>query len=96
MTELPVIIALIGCALSIATFYWGRQSVTKMDAREMGTILAELQHIKNGVDEIKQRQEKYDEGNMRIIERIVAVEAACKSAHKRLDKLTGGGDGASS
>lgn len=93
MTDLPVIIAVIGCALSIATFYWGRQSVTKTDAREMGTILAELQHIKNGVDEIKQRQEKYDEGNTRIIERIVAIESSCKSAHKRIDKLAGGGDG---
>jgi predicted transcriptional regulator len=94
MDYLSTIIAVIGCVLLIATFYLGRQSSAKLDAREMGKIIAKLETIEAGISEIKQDQRSQAESYTRIIERVANLEASCKSAHKRLDKLTGGGDGA--
>jgi hypothetical protein len=93
MTELPVIIAVIGCALSIATFYWGRQSAAKTDAREMGKIITKLETIESGISEIKLDQKSQADSYTRIIERVTMVEASCASAHKRIDKLPGAANG---
>jgi len=90
VTDFSTVIAAAGLLLAIITFYLGRQSGVKTDAREMGTILTELQNIKSGVDEIKQHQATQDANNMRVAERLAILETSVK----RLERASGGDNAA--
>ena len=46
MTDISLVIAVVGCCLSIATFYVGRQSASKSDGRSAGALETDLRYIK--------------------------------------------------
>ena len=53
--ELGVVIAVIGCALSVATFFVGRISAEKKEGREAGELAKDIEYIKKSVDRIDRR-----------------------------------------
>ncbi|MBO5257128.1 MAG: hypothetical protein J6C42_06520, partial [Clostridia bacterium] len=61
--EITVLIAVLGCALSVGTFFVGRMTAAKNDGRENGQVLTELGYIKKGIDglekDIKEIKDQY-------------------------------------
>ena len=85
--EVTILIAIIGCALSVGTFFIGRTSAAKTDGKEAGTMQSDLGYVKSGIDDIKAEQREQRKMNTQLFERLTAVEESCKSAHKRLDEI---------
>ena len=59
MTETSIVITvavgIIGCVIAVVTYFAGRQSAGKAEAREMGSLLTDLRYIKDMVDSINRR-----------------------------------------
>jgi DNA helicase IV len=53
--DIGTITTIAALALSVATFYIGRQSSSKSEGKEFGSLTKELQYIKEGVDRIEGR-----------------------------------------
>lgn len=86
MIDVNVLIAVIGIALSVATFFIGRTSAAKQRGERDGTILTEIGYIKSNTDEIKRRMDEQDKRYVDVITRLTKVEASAAQAHKRLDE----------
>ncbi len=84
-----IIVGVGGLVFGIVTFFRNKKSDDSSEGRKDGTILTELGYIKSGVDDIKRKQEKQDEQNLKFAERLTSVEASAKQAHKRLDAMEG-------
>ena len=84
-----IIVGIGGFIFGLVTFFRNKKSDDASEGRKDGTILTELGYIKSGVDDIKRKQEKQDEQNLKFAERLSSVEASTKQAHKRLDKIEG-------
>lgn len=89
--SLTVIISLVctvvGAGAAVITL---RRTASRADTEEgkaSGTILTEIGYIKSGVDDIKRHQEKQDDRYLDLRQRVTAVEASAKQAHKRLDGM---------
>jgi len=94
MTDMAILTAVIGavgglCAIAFgyATYKRNRKADDSSEGKESGTLFTEIGYIKSGIDDIKRKQDKQDERLLQISERLTAVEASSKQAHKRLDKL---------
>lgn len=97
MTDLSVLIAVIGCCLSVATFYVGRQSASKADGRAAGALETDLRYIKESVGRIEgqlNRDVQRLEGRIDEISRQLSetsrtstrAHESAKSAHNRIDE----------
>ncbi len=95
--EISLAIAAIGCALSVATFYIGRQSATRNEGKEAGSLLTALKYIKESVSRIEQRlnddvkrlEGRIDEISTQFLTIANAATKAyesTKSSHKRIDE----------
>ena len=84
-----IIVGVGGFIFGLVTFFRNKKADDSSEGRKDGTILTELGYIKSGVDDIKRKQEKQDEQNLKFAERLTSVEASAKQAHKRLDKIEG-------
>ena len=84
-----IIVGIGGFIVGLVTFFRNKKSDDASEGRKDGTILTELGYIKSGVDDIKRKQEKQDEQNLKFAERLSSVEASAKQAHKRLDAMEG-------
>lgn len=51
--EIGILIAIIGCVISVATFYIGRQSHAKTKGQEWGEVRTNINFIKEDLGEIK-------------------------------------------
>lgn len=51
--ELGIMLTLIGGAISVATFFIGRQSAAKSEGKQAGTLESDVSYIKKTVDELK-------------------------------------------
>ncbi|MBE6710319.1 MAG: hypothetical protein E7579_04270 [Ruminococcaceae bacterium] len=80
--EITVLIAVIGCALSVGTFFVGRMTAAKNDGRENGQVLTELGYIKKGIDglekDIKEIKRQYTDLDVRVSK----LEEAIRIYHK--------------
>lgn len=91
--EITVLIAVIGCALSVGTFFIGRTTAAKSDGIADGEMKSDVRHIKNAVDKqggkLDQVVENYEEIKIeleRLKGRMTALEQKVNMLH--------GGDGA--
>ncbi len=78
---------LLGAWLGLAGARRNRDCDIKNEAKNDGVILTEIGYVKSGIDDIKRKQDKQDEQYTKMAERMTAVEASAKQAHKRLDEL---------
>lgn len=69
-----VLIAIVGCALSVATFFIGRTSQAKSNGQQTGQVLTELGYIKKGVDGLEKRFEKLQESYNELKNRVIKLE----------------------
>lgn len=72
--DVSVLIALAGCALSVATFFIGRTTAAKNAGQQTGQVLTELGYIKKGVDGLEKRFEKLQENYSELKTRVTKLE----------------------
>ena len=97
MTDISLVIAVVGCCLSIATFYVGRQSASKSDGRSAGALETDLRYINESVGRIEgqlNRDVQRLEGRIDEISNQLSgisntagrAHESAKSAHNRIDE----------
>ena len=55
MADIAGIIAIVGCAISLASFYIGRATAHKTEGKEAGSLATDLKYIKESVERIETR-----------------------------------------
>lgn len=91
--DMSILIAVLGFAMSVGTFFIGRLTAAKKDGVEDGEMKSDVRHIKNAVDKqggkLDQVVENYEEIKIeleRLKGRMTALEQKVNMLH--------GGDGA--
>ena len=91
-TETIISLVLAFCALLFTALSFRRtqNQDTTASATERATMTANIQYIRQSIDEIKldNRAIKKDLDDLKT--KVVAIDASAKSAHKRLDDLMKG------
>lgn len=87
--EIGLLCTLGGLVIAWAGYRLNAKKDTKAEGQEIGTVLTELGYIKANTDEIKAEQKEQRKTNTEFYERMAAVEASAKQAHKRIDRLEG-------
>jgi hypothetical protein len=94
MTEIAALTTVIGVVGGLAAIMFGyatykrnQKADDSKSGKESGTLFTEIGYIKSGIDDIKRKQDKQDERLLQFSERLTAVEASSKQAHKRLDRI---------
>lgn len=72
--ELGILISIVGVALSIGTFFAGRQTAAKNSGKESGVMLTEIGYIKSGIDDMKRKMEQSDKHYSDLKDRVVKLE----------------------
>ena len=80
--DITVLIAVLGCAVSVAAFFIGRVTAAKTSGQEYGVMLTEIGYIKSGVDDMKKKMEQSDKRYIDMEKRLSKVEEAMKIYHK--------------
>lgn len=82
MIEISILIAVIGCGLSVGTFFIGRVTAAKTSGQQTGQVLTELGYIKKGIDglerDIKEIKRQYTDLDVRVSK----LEEAIRIYHK--------------
>ncbi|HQD31452.1 MAG TPA: hypothetical protein PLY59_07650 [Clostridiales bacterium] len=97
MSELSTVIAVVGCALSLASFYIGRATAHKAEGKEAGSLATDLKYIKESVerietrlnDDVKRLEGRCDEMSRQMVTISGAAAKAYESAkmeHNRLNE----------
>lgn len=97
MSELSTVIAVVGCALSLAGFWIGRATAHKAEGKEAGSLATDLKYIKESVerietrlnDDVKRLEGRIDELSNQLV--TIAGTAAkgyesAKMEHNRLNE----------
>ena len=79
--DMTVLIAVIGGAVSVGTFFIGRLTAAKTSGQEYGVMLTEIGYIKSGVDDMKKKMEQSDKRYIDLAERVTALEEVVKIYH---------------
>lgn len=72
--ELGILISVLGFALSIGTFFVGRQTAAKNSGKESGVMLTEIGYIKSGIDDMKRKMEQSDKHYNDLDKRVTTLE----------------------
>ena len=78
--EITVLIAVIGCALSVGTFFVGRMTAAKSSGQEDGEMRANVRYIRESVD-------KHDRKLDRVVENYEALKREVVELRGRLDMV---------
>lgn len=87
LTVLSVVSTVCAIVFGYLAFVRNRDKDNADEAKSDATVLTEIGYIKANTDEIKAEQKELRKTNTEFMERLVAVEASAKQAHKRLDTL---------
>ena len=80
--DATILIAVLGFALSVGTFFVGRITAAKNDGRENGQVLTELGYIKKGIDGLEKDIKEIKDQYAALDVRVSKVEEAMKIYHK--------------
>ena len=68
--DVSILIAILGFALSVGTFFIGRITAAKTSGQQTGQVLTELGYIKKGIDglerDIKEIKRQYTDLDVRV------------------------------
>lgn len=87
MAQLPYVVSVIALLFSVYQFV---KASEKEDTSQITTVLIKLENITELVAEIRKDVRDDRAERQQIRDRLVAVEASAKSAHKRIDTLEKG------
>lgn len=80
--DITILIAVLGCALSVGTFFVGRTTAAKNSGQQTGQVLTELGYIKKGIDGLEQKMEKMEQQYTKLDVRVSKLEEAIRIYHK--------------
>lgn len=72
--DVSVLIAICGCALSVATFFIGRTTSAKNAGQQTGQVLTELGYIKKGVDGLERKLDELQKNYGELETRVTKLE----------------------
>ena len=84
ITQLVSILSLLIAAFALAR---NLKLDTKSDQTELTTVIVKLENINDNIKEVKIDMKDIISDMDKVKERLTAVEASAKSAHKRIDSL---------
>ena len=87
MNTISIIIAVVGCLLSVIAFFIGRQSASKQEGREAGQMLSEMGYLKSGIDDIKAEIKEQRKTYEALQNRVTIVERDLKTVFNKLDEI---------
>lgn len=76
------LIAVLGCGISVATFFLGRVTAAKNSGQAMGVLMTDIGYIKSSVDDVKKKMEQDDNRYMDLSNRVTALEQKMDLYHK--------------
>ena len=82
--DMSALIAVIGCALSIGTFFVGRVTAARSSGRETGQVLTELGYIKKGIDGLERDIKDIKKQYIDLDVRVSKLEEAIRIYHKEV------------
>lgn len=88
--ELSVLIAVVGCALSLGTFFIGRTTAAKSSGHHDGEIRTNVQYIKDSVDKHDKKLDKIAENYSDLEGEIRELKARLKALEDKVKLLHGG------
>ncbi len=80
--DITILSAVIGCGLSVGTFFIGRMTAAKTNGQQTGQVLTELGYIKKGIDGLEQKMEKMEQQYTKLDVRVSKLEEAIRIYHK--------------
>jgi predicted nucleic acid-binding Zn-ribbon protein len=81
-------ISLLALIVNMLSFRRNTNQDTSATAAERATLTANVNYIRQSIDEIKLENRAIQQDIVEIKARIVKAEESAKSAHKRLDDMT--------
>lgn len=72
--EVTILIGVIGCCLSVATYFAGRQNAAKSSGQQTGQVLTELGYIKKGVDGLERKLDELQKNYSELKTRVTKLE----------------------
>ena len=88
-----VIISAAAAISGIILGWLGRSRTVRQDGAADGELRASVNYIRQGVDDLRVEIRLMRQDYADLVERVARVEESAKSAHRRIDRLEGRGDG---
>lgn len=79
----------ISVLIATLAFFRNTKTDTKADIVSITTVTNKLDNISDGIREIKADMKEQKTEILALRDRVIELESACKSAHKRIDTLEG-------
>ncbi len=85
MTEFnsSLLIGTLGLVFVVLSFFFGRNSASRQEGKQDGTILTELGYLKSSMDAIIRRLDKQDERDRDYISRLTCVEQKIEQLYRK-------------
>lgn len=81
MIEISVLVAVIGVAVSVGTFFIGRTTAAKNSGQQTGQVLTELGYIKKGIDGLEKKMERMEQQYNKLDVRVSKLEEIVRIYH---------------
>ena len=88
--DLSIAIAVLGSALSVATFFIGRTTAAKTDGFADGETRANIRYIKESVDKHDKKLDRVAENYESMKREIVELRGRLEKLEQRVEMLHGG------
>ena len=79
----------ISASIATLAFFRNTKTDSKADIVSITTVTNKLDNISDGIREIKTDMKEQKTEILALRDRVIELESACKSAHKRIDTLEG-------
>jgi hypothetical protein len=87
------VIAAAAAISGIVLGWLGRSRTVRQDGAKDGELRASVNYIRQAVDDMRVEIRLMRQDYADLVERVARVEESTKSAHRRIDRLEGRGDG---
>lgn len=88
--DITVLIAVLGLALSVGTFFVGRMTAAKTDGFADGETRANIRYIKESVDKHDKKLDRVAENYESMKREIVELRGRLEKLEQRVEMLHGG------
>jgi len=88
-TAISLLVSLAALLFTAMSFRRNAFQDNSSDAADRANMRADLRYIRDSVDEIKLEYKGLQKEMIQLREDIVRIDASVKSAHKRIDGITG-------
>lgn len=88
--DITILIAVLGFALSVGTFFVGRLTAAKSDGIADGEIKANIRYIKESVDKHDKKLDRVAENYESVRTEIVELRGRLELLEQRVEMLHGG------